>query len=138
MSASRVCSNCGRELYARHPYIRCCDADVCSDACAKARMKLIAAVDPQFTSPMSWPGTQPFGTCAKAPMPVGLPQEKHMKRSASVGLLQIRHQYNPIIAYPSDDDDDPPPSPVDPPRSKRLLMYLAGCLALVMVSIIFA
>ena len=142
MYSKRVCTNCGKELQPSQPYVRCCDADVCSERCSKERMLLIASVDPNLTSPMSWPGTQSLTLhdCHLKKLPTRSPPQG-MRRTASSSQ----------IMYPILDENDEPDSPLiistrsdpsapTPPQGNvnKIVICILGCLGLALMAIAFA
>ena len=137
MYSKRVCSNCSRDLHPSQPYVRCCDADVCSEGCARERMKLIARLDPTLTSPMSWPGTQSLSL--ENSHLQKLPQ-RSMRRSASTTHItpcsseEDMDPYYPLIISTT---SGPPDAGPPPGNAKKLVICVLGCLTLAMAALIF-
>lgn len=53
------CGHCGTRIILNgwKPLYRSCDAYVCSPACSRERVKIIAGLDPNLTQPMEWANT---------------------------------------------------------------------------------
>ena len=145
MYSSRVCTNCDKELHPSKPYIRCCDADVCSDKCAKQRMKFISEIDPKLTSPMSWPGTQSL-TLQDSHLKNIATKTRSMRRSISTNhIMTALHEddfgpESPLLIHTDSPLPDSPDAggPPTPHRTNKIAICLLGCITLALITLLFA
>ena len=140
MYSKRVCTNCGRELHPSQPYVRCCDADVCSEGCARERMKLIAKLDPTLTSPMSWPGTQSLTLQDSHLHNMPPKPSRNMRRSASSSHIMTPLREEVVDeGFPLVISTTSGPSAPTPPRGniKKVVMCVLGCLGLALIALVF-
>ena len=140
MYSKRVCTNCSRELHPSQPYVRCCDADVCSDKCARERMMLIARLDPNLTSPTSWPGTQSLTLQDSHLHNMPPSPSRNMRRSASSNhITSPLHKEVADEGFPLVISTTSGPSAPAPPRGnvKKVVMCVLGCLGIALIALVF-
>ena len=104
-----LCAQCSKKI-TRHVFVddndceyqhyRCCDADVCSLACAMTRRNEIRSFDPELASPITW-------SYANKPPP----SKAKLKRSCSERLLKNKNSlydvnYNSMDALPDIDEEE--------------------------------